>query len=90
MAIQETSPLGHHATLPAGSDRRRTWACRESGSPEPPKLRLLDHAHQAKGTHHYRRGTEGLCSLGQAPHLPPRLALSLTTFSAMADDQGIP
>ena len=53
MAIQEASLLDHHATLPAGSDRCRTWAYRESGSPEPPKLRLLDHAHQANGTHHY-------------------------------------
>ena len=58
MAIQEASPRGHHATRPAGRDRRRTWVCRESGSPEPSKLRLLDHAHQANGTQHDRRGTD--------------------------------
>jgi len=47
MAIQEAGPLGPHATLPAGSDRRPTWACRETAAPEPPKFRLLDHVRQA-------------------------------------------
>ena len=40
MATQEASPLGPHATLPAGSDRCLPWACRETGPPEPPKLRF--------------------------------------------------
>ena len=47
MAIQEASPLGPHATLPVGNDRPLTWACRETGPPEPPKLRLLDRVRQA-------------------------------------------
>src|SRR5215831_8814174 len=49
---------GHHATRPACRDRRRTWVCRESGSPEPSKFRLLDHAHKANGTQHDRLGTD--------------------------------
>ena len=55
MAIREASPTGHYAMLPAGSDRRAPWACREAGPPEPPKPRLLD---QAIRTRHYSRRTE--------------------------------
>ncbi len=49
MAIQKVNPLSHRATLPTGRDRRRrlTWACREAGPLEPPKLRLIDRARQA-------------------------------------------
>lgn len=30
MSIREASPPGQYPTLPAGSDRRAPWACRES------------------------------------------------------------
>ena len=58
MAIQGGSPVGHYATLPAGSDRCATWTCLETGPPEPPKLRLLDRVHQSIGTRHDSRATE--------------------------------
>jgi integron integrase len=58
MAIRETSPLGHHSTLPAGGGRRVPWVCQESDPPEPPKPRLLDRVRHAIETRHYSRRTE--------------------------------
>jgi hypothetical protein len=58
MAIREVSPHGHYAMLPADGDRRAPWACRGTGPPEPPKLRLLDRVRQAIRTRHSSRHTE--------------------------------
>ena len=58
MAIRDTSPLGHHSTLPAGGGRRVPWVCQESDPPEPPKPRLLDRVRHAIETRHYSRRTE--------------------------------
>jgi hypothetical protein len=56
MAIREASSLGHHSTRPAGG--RVPWVCQESGSPEPPKPRLLDRVRQALRARHLSRRTE--------------------------------
>lgn len=90
MAIQQSSPLGHTATRPAGSDGRATWAGRETGRPEPLRLRLLDRVHQAIGTRHYSGGTEKASAhLGKRHIFFHGQPLSLTTRSAITGDQGI-
>jgi hypothetical protein len=58
MSIRQARPPGQNSTPPADGDRRAPCACRESGSPERAKPRLLDRVRQALRARHLCRRAE--------------------------------